>query len=162
MKKFVPPKEYYKNLAKKPVGSGVLLFNEAAKVLLVKPNYKDYWQIPGGVSNRDESPEATALRETKEELGLTLGKIKLLCVDWGAATGEREDHFQFVFAGDTLQKADIQKIKLQTDELDEYKFFSIEQAVLKVSERLKKRLLRSLAAMEMGTCVYLQNGELKC
>ena len=41
----LPPEEYFKNLPKKRIAAGVLFFDEAGKLLIVKPNYKDGWTI---------------------------------------------------------------------------------------------------------------------
>ena len=38
--------------------------------------YKGYWAFPGGFLNMDENAEQCALRELKEETGLTLNNIK--------------------------------------------------------------------------------------
>jgi 8-oxo-dGTP diphosphatase len=46
-----------------------VLFRDAAgRVLLVKPTYKNGWEIPGGYVDAGESPRAAAAREVKEEL----------------------------------------------------------------------------------------------
>ena len=38
--------------------------------------YKGFWAFPGGFMNMDESAEACAMRELKEETELTIDKIK--------------------------------------------------------------------------------------
>jgi ADP-ribose pyrophosphatase YjhB (NUDIX family) len=75
-------KDYIKNLPKKRMASGVIFFNEAGKALIVKPSYKDYWSVPGGVINKDESPRNAALREVNEEIGLDLKSMRFLCLDY--------------------------------------------------------------------------------
>jgi 8-oxo-dGTP diphosphatase len=40
------------------------------RVLLVKPSYRSVWTLPGGVSNRGESPIDCMRRELREETGL--------------------------------------------------------------------------------------------
>jgi len=50
------------------------------RILLVKRSVepkKGYWCLPGGFMELDETPEQCALRELREETGLS-GKIKLL------------------------------------------------------------------------------------
>lgn len=42
--------------------------------------YPDHWDLPGGGREGDETPVACALRETKEELGLTI-RPEAIC--WG-------------------------------------------------------------------------------
>ena len=52
------------------VAAGALFFDDAGRVLLVHPTYKDTWDIPGGYVERGESPAAACRRELQEELGL--------------------------------------------------------------------------------------------
>lgn len=57
-------------LPRKRMGSGVLVRDELGRVLVVKPTYKQSWEIPGGAVEADESPRTTCRREVEEELGL--------------------------------------------------------------------------------------------
>ncbi|WP_240669700.1 NUDIX domain-containing protein [Actinoplanes solisilvae] len=47
-----------------------------------EPTYKDYWEVPGGSVEADESPYATVVRELKEELGIAVQPGRLLVTDW--------------------------------------------------------------------------------
>jgi 8-oxo-dGTP diphosphatase len=62
--------------------SGVLFRDSLDRVLLVKPSYKPYWDLPGGQIEPGESPKQAAAREIKEELGLTVDVGRLLVVDY--------------------------------------------------------------------------------
>ncbi len=46
-------------------------FTAAGKVVLVRHSYAPGWRLPGGGVKRRETPEAAALRELKEEIGLS-------------------------------------------------------------------------------------------
>jgi len=70
MNTFVPHEEWWAGLPKKVVSAGVLFLDENGRVLIVKPTYKDHWQLPGGVIEAHESPASGALREVQEEIGL--------------------------------------------------------------------------------------------
>ena len=68
-----PPDDYTATLPRKRMGSAVLLRDRDGRILLVEPTYKDYWELPGGVVEADESPYDAAVRELAEELGLARG-----------------------------------------------------------------------------------------
>ena len=78
----VPPQEYYASLPKHIAGAGAIFHNADGKVLLVKPSYRDTWEIPGGGLEHGEFPFQAAAREVGEETGLELRPGRLLAVDW--------------------------------------------------------------------------------
>jgi 8-oxo-dGTP diphosphatase len=84
--------------ARPRVASGVLYFDGAGRVMLVKPTYKALWDIPGGYIQPDESPEAALRREVTEGLGTSLPIVGLLAVDWAPRPVEG-DKLLFVFDG---------------------------------------------------------------
>ncbi len=153
----IPAEEYYKNLPKKRMASGVLFFDETGKVLLVKLSYKNYWSIPGGVIEADESPRLAAEREVREEINLSVGLNRLLCVDY-IEDREKGENIQFVFYGGILSQEDILKIKLQSDELESYQFLEPGDAVPLLGVRLAKRFPACLSALKNNTVLYLENG----
>lgn len=67
-------------LPKKSVTVKVIIKSNEGKVLLVKPNYKECWQMPGGGVEPGESPKDALVRELGEELDLNIdiNKLKLL------------------------------------------------------------------------------------
>ena len=69
------------------------------KVLMVKASYKDEWTFPGGVVDEDESPQAAALRELQEEVGVTLrpDDIQFLGVVYSAPNDGFKDRYNFAF-----------------------------------------------------------------
>ena len=57
------------------IGTGVLIFNETGQVLLGKrlgAHGEGTWSFPGGHLELNETPEQCAIRETAEEVGLTV------------------------------------------------------------------------------------------
>lgn len=154
--------DYYKKLPKKRMGTGVLVFNEKNEFLVVKPNYKDHWSIPGGVVDENESPRDACIREVKEEVGIGLAEVKFLCVDYTQANGEKNESLQFIFYGGELNTEQESKIKIDGNEIGEYRFVNAEE-VIKLfggpTRSLSKRLLQCLKAIEENTAIYLENGE---
>ena len=56
--------------------------------------WPDYWDFPGGGREGDEAALTCALRETEEEIGLTLSDHDVI---W-ARRYQRQDHFTWFFA----------------------------------------------------------------
>lgn len=152
-----PKKAFYESLPKKRMAVGVLLFSDD-KLLLVKPGYKNHWSVPGGVVEENESLFDACLRETKEEIGLDIKVEKLLCVDYMEANGEVDENLQFIFSGGQLDRMQINNIKVDGEEITEYKFAEPKDAFVMLSDRLQKRIRHGLYAMKHGATYYLENG----
>ncbi|MBI2109216.1 MAG: NUDIX hydrolase [Parcubacteria group bacterium] len=152
----LPPEEYYKSLPRKRIGAGVLFFDEKDRVLLVKPNYKEGWIIPGGSVDEHESPQAAAVRETKEELNIDLKDPKLICVSFAQEHGIKTEALHFIFSGGVLSKEQIARIRLQKEELDEFKFVSIAEAKEILAVGLKERLSECLENYKTGQVIYFE------
>ncbi|GAA3076878.1 hypothetical protein GCM10020254_21100 [Streptomyces goshikiensis] len=75
---------YIASLPRVLAGAAALYLDAAGRVLLVEPNYREGWALPGGTIESDlgESPRAAARRESAEEIGLDLPLGRLLAVDW--------------------------------------------------------------------------------
>uniref|UniRef100_UPI003F840177 NUDIX domain-containing protein n=1 Tax=Actinosynnema sp. TaxID=1872144 RepID=UPI003F840177 len=66
---------------RKRIAAGVVLRDGAGRVLLLQTSYKANWEVPGGVVEEGESPWAAAMRELREEVGLSRPLGRLLVVD---------------------------------------------------------------------------------
>ena len=154
-KKFTD-EEYAAMLPKKQVGTAVLLFNAAGELLIVKPDYKDGWLVPGGSTDEDESPLHCAIRETREEIGLDLPELQLVGIYYGLKRGVFTDSLKFIFSGGTLSETQISEIKLQTDELEEYRFCPPEEAVALFSSSLQNSIPKCIEAIKNGTVAYIE------
>ena len=152
----LPPEEYYRSLPGKRMGVGVIFYNKKGEVLLVKPNYKEGWTIPGGNIEKDESPKTGAMREVKEEINLDVEELSLLCINYHSAKDIKTESIQFVFFGGVLEQEVIEKIKLQQEELLEYKFVSEDAAVELTTFGLKSRLPHCFEAIRNKKIIYLE------
>lgn len=143
------------------MAAGILLFNSAHKLLIVKPTYKELWSIPGGVINKNESPREAAMREAREELGLRVTKIKLLAVDYMSPETRgyptKDENIQFTFYGGKLRAREIRHIRLPKKELFAYRFLEPAKAMPLLSSHLRRRLKPCLKALEQNKTVYLEN-----
>jgi 8-oxo-dGTP diphosphatase len=135
-------------------GSAAALFtNWAGQVLLVKPNYRDHWTLPGGILEDGEPPHAACRREVAEEIGLDLPAGPLLAVDWSGPAGERpRPIMHFIFDGGVL--ADDVPIRLQAEELDDYRFVGPGELDRYLPPFLRARVSGALSGRADGA-VYL-------
>ncbi len=117
---FIDPDTWFARLPGVVVMAGALITDPAGQVLLVKPNYRDHWTLPGGICEPGEPPHAGCAREVAEEIGLSLPVGRLLAVDWSQPFGQQaRPIMHFVFDGGTLD--DGQGIVLQSEELDHFR-----------------------------------------
>ncbi len=157
MKINLPPEEYYASLAKVPTSGGVIIRNSKGEVLITKNPYKDSWGIPGGMTELNESPSQSAKRETLEEVGLELNNFRLFSIDF--AIGNPWSRILFIFDCGVINDETITKIRIDEDEVSEFKFVSYDEAVETLSSKLSKRLKNSKEALYNNSVVYLENGE---
>jgi len=138
------------------VAAGCLLTDRTGNVLLVKPTYKPPWEVPGGVVERAESPLAACRREVGEELGLDIEPTRLLVVDYRAPQpGSRGDALRFIFDGGELTPGQVASIKLDRDELSEFRFVHPGELAGYVIPVLARRLQACLTGGSPG---YLEEG----
>lgn len=139
------------------MAAGALIFNRQGEILIVKPNYKDHWSIPGGTTDRNESPRDSCLREVREEVGLKLRRADFVCVDYIPKNGEKNESLQFLFYCGTISGAQIRRIKLQKSELDEYRFLTPGKARSLLNRHLAGRLAVCIRVAREKRSMYLEN-----
>lgn len=152
-------KNYYKTLPKKRMGVGALILNERNELLIVKPSYKDHWSTPGGTVDENESPRSACIREVKEEVGLEIRDPKFLCVDWSSPSGEKEESLQFIFFGGVINAEQEKSIKLAPNEISDYKFLPLNEALPLLSEKLRRRIPKCLEALKNNTALYFEDAQ---
>ncbi|MEU0108339.1 NUDIX hydrolase [Streptomyces sp. NPDC006251] len=145
--------------ARKRVAADALIRNQQGLLLLVHPTYKDGWDLPGGMSEENEEPLTTVHRELTEELGLAdINMQGLLCVDWVEPHGPWDDLLAFVFDGGVLSHGQIEQMAPGDDELSEYGFFKVQEALHLLPARQRARADQALRALDDGSTRYLRNG----
>jgi 8-oxo-dGTP pyrophosphatase MutT (NUDIX family) len=149
----------WESLPRKTSSSGALFFNSDGKFIITKPNYKEGWNVPGGTIDGGESPTEAFSREVKEELGLDKTPVSLLCVDYVKQSSTGHDHLSFVFDGGILTDVEIKNIKLQTEELDEYRFVTLEESQQLLAKNWARRIAKCIEARDGKKVFYLESGE---
>ncbi|MDN2495975.1 NUDIX hydrolase [Nocardia nova] len=147
-------------LPRKLVSADVLLLDQRGQILLVEPNYKPGWDLPGGNVKANEPPDVGAQRELREELGLDLptSHLPLLCVDWVSPHSKWDDWLKFIFGGIELTETQLSSLHISDNELTAFEFCPPAQAQQRVSPALWKRVDAALHARQTGQVAYLHDG----
>ncbi len=147
--------------ARKRVAVDLLIRDQEARVLIVKPTYKPGWDLPGGMVEANESPLAAVRRELVEELALELPSCALLCVEWVSPHGPWDDQLAFIFDGGRLTDTERDRLAVHDDELSEYRFVPAEELGALLRPRLWRRVEVALDVLQRGGAspVYLQDGQ---
>ncbi|WP_030021407.1 NUDIX domain-containing protein [Streptomyces monomycini] len=141
---------------RKRVAADVLFRDTQGDFLLVRPTYKPGWDLPGGMAEANEAPEDAAVREVKEELGLTVTLLGLLVVDWVPPHGPWDDQLAFIFDGGVL--AEGLPLGPHDEEVGDLAFVSCAEVGARVRRRLAHRFEAAVAALSSGSTTYLHDG----
>ncbi len=151
---YVPPAEWYASLPTVHVSACMLLTDDADRILLVKPNYRPHWAMPGGMVEDGEPPHICAVREVSEELGLEVRLGPLLALDWTPPMGDRRrPMMHFIFDGGTV--IDPSRIRLQREELDAAEFSPWDEAATKLPPTSAARVSAACTARKNQRTIYL-------
>ncbi|MGW0081035.1 NUDIX hydrolase [Streptomyces sp. NPDC003393] len=141
------------------VASGVLLFDEQDRVLLVDPTYKPGWEFPGGVVEPGEAPARAGMREVAEETGLRLDEVpRLLVVDWERPAPPAFGGLRLLFDGGRLDSGAARDLLLPGPELRDCRFVTEQEAAGLLPAVRHERLRWALRARKRGAAVYLEAG----
>ncbi|MFC5642568.1 NUDIX hydrolase [Kitasatospora cinereorecta] len=155
----LPQQEWLARMVRAYAGSSLLLTDPDGRVLLLKPTYRPTWLYPGGVIDHGENPAECAVRELREETGLriAMGSIRLLVVEWRDPIPDQGYHahpaVHFMFDGGTIP-GDT-PMRLQTEEVSDYGFFTVEEAMGRLHEYAARRLSHGIRARREGTTAML-------
>ncbi|MFI9154392.1 NUDIX domain-containing protein [Streptomyces sp. NPDC053367] len=151
---------YIAGLPKVLAGAAALFRDAEGRVLLVEPNYREGWALPGGTVESDagETPRAGARRETLEEIGLDRELGRLLAVDWSSAP-DRPPLVAYLYDGGVLDEDDLKAIRLQEEELLSWRLVPREDVLGHLLGSLGPRVLAALDVLDSGSgTVELENG----
>ncbi|MET8956347.1 NUDIX domain-containing protein [Streptomyces sp. NPDC004129] len=151
---------YIAGLPRVIAGAAVLFRDTAGRILLVEPNYRDGWALPGGTIESDdgETPRQGARRETLEEIGLDVEPGRLLAVDWVHGTA-RPPLVAYLYDGGVLGEDDLKAIRLQEEELLSWRLVAREEIIAHLPGALGHRVLTALDVLAEGTSTAeLENG----
>ncbi|POX49333.1 NUDIX hydrolase [Streptomyces sp. Ru71] len=151
---------YIASLPRVLAGAAALFRDAEGRVLLVEPNYREGWALPGGTIESDdgETPRQGARRETLEEIGLDRPLGRLLAVDWVHGPG-RPPLVAYLYDGGVLGEDDFKAIRLQEEELLSWRLVAREELTDYLLDALGRRVLAALDVLADGSgTVELENG----
>ncbi|MFI6103043.1 NUDIX domain-containing protein [Streptomyces sp. NPDC051310] len=151
---------YIAGLPRVLAGAAAIFRDGEGRVLLVEPNYRDGWALPGGTveSDEGETPRQAARRETLEEIGLDVEVGRLLAVDWVPGPG-RPPIVAYVYDGGVLTGEQFRAIRLQEEELISWKLVEPEELPAHLLGSLGARVRAALDVLTSGGgAVELENG----
>ena len=142
---------YIAGLPRVLTGAAALFRDAEGRVLVVEPNYREGWTLPGGTIESDagETPRQAARRETAEEIGLDLALGALLAVDWAHGTA-RPPVVAYVYDGGVLAEERFGEIRLQEEELLSWKLIEPAEVTAHLPGSLGRRVLASLDVLATG------------
>jgi len=139
-----------------PVSAGALIFDQAGRLLILKPTYKTGWTIPGGVMEADgETPWDACRREVREECGIEVRSGRLACVDFHPGRPGHPGGIRFLFDCGPADEAALAAIALQPEEIAEHRLVPLDTALALLRPPIRRRVR---AAGRHRGLVYLEDG----
>ncbi|MFE9684479.1 NUDIX domain-containing protein [Streptomyces sp. NPDC002701] len=151
---------YIAGLPRVLVGAAALFRDAGGRVLIVEPDYREGWALPGGTVESDagETPRQGAHRETLEEIGLDLPIGRLLAVDW-VPGARRPPVVAYLYDGGVLTQEQFGAIRLQESELLSWRLVPREDLPQYLPGALGRRVAAALDVLAGDTgAAELENG----
>ncbi|SCF36485.1 ADP-ribose pyrophosphatase YjhB, NUDIX family [Streptomyces sp. LcepLS] len=143
--------DYIAGLPRVLAAAAALFRDVEGRVLLVEPNYRPGWGLPGGTVESDtgESPREGARRETLEEIGLDLPLGRLLAVDWSRGAA-RPPIVMHLYDGGVLTERRLGEIRLQESELLSWRMVPRTRLTDFLPPQLAARVTAALDVLDRG------------
>jgi ADP-ribose pyrophosphatase YjhB (NUDIX family) len=139
-----------------PVSAGALIFDQAGRLLILKPTYKTGWTIPGGVMEADgETPWDACRREVREECGIEVRSGRLACTDFRPGRPGHPGGIRFLFDCGPADDAALAAIRLQPEEIAAYQLVPLDAALVLLRPPIRRRVR---AVSRHRGFVYLEDG----
>jgi RimJ/RimL family protein N-acetyltransferase/8-oxo-dGTP pyrophosphatase MutT (NUDIX family) len=145
-------------LPRKRAIAQVLVRDERDRVLLCQLTYKDDWDLPGGVVEVGESPQAGAAREVAEELGLTIVTSDLLLTDWLPAWSGWDDALCLVFDGGQHDANILDSIVPERREIRSAQFCTPSEVAARTKDFTARRINAALGRLNGVGPAYTHSG----
>ncbi len=144
-------------LPKKRLIAHVLMRDTRDRILLCETQFKQDWELPGGIVEPLEPPRLGAAREVREELGIDLEIGRLLVVDWMPPYLGWDDAIEMIFDGGMVAESDLDYWSLQPTEIKRVALVDLETAADLVTPLAHRRLV---LAASLGTeqMAYTEDG----
>jgi ADP-ribose pyrophosphatase YjhB (NUDIX family) len=101
------------------VGAMCVIEDGAGRILLVRQPYRPGWGLPGGFLKRRETPEACAVREVMEEVGL---EVELIGPRQVVVDAQRRG-VETLFRAQAVRPGDLEHVRPRSPELVETGWF---------------------------------------
>ncbi len=140
-----------------PVSAGALIFDDAGRMLILRPTYKSGWTIPGGVMEADgETPWEACKREVREETGIDVHHGRLACMDFRRPRPGKPGGIRFLFDCGAIDGTSLAAIMVQPEEISEYRILGLPDALPLLRRPIRRRV--RAAASSGRRLVYLEDG----
>jgi len=154
---FLPPPAWHASLPGVVLAAAAIIRDDDGRVLVVKPNYRDHWTLPGGICEFGEAPHAGCAREVAEEIGLQLLVGRMLAVDWQPPLDiygrDARPAVFFIFDCGVLHS--LLGVRLQEEELDDCRFADVPELPALLAATTVPRVRTAISSLSSGCARYV-------
>jgi 8-oxo-dGTP pyrophosphatase MutT (NUDIX family) len=123
------------------MGGACVLFDIDGRVLLVRHTYgRRNWELPGGGAEPGESPDETAVREIREETGLTVELERLTGVYYEPRPAPEHNHGPLVHFVFVARPIDDRAPVPMPPEIDAVDYWPLDGLPVPISDFTERRV----------------------